>query len=248
MNRYDDFLSKFISKYLSNPLISEIIITDETGDDAKKISEAFDDPKLKVFTNEKRLGAIFNKDKAMRLATNEWIAIIDSDNFTDIDYFIKAKEFIEKNNPSKESILSPVFTSKGFNSSEWINHPGFDHKKYAGIDLTKDLLKSLDLPTRKHLSAVLNMGNYIINKFLVNNVTFDKEPTELITNGLNFPGDALYYTTMLFEQFSNLHYYFVLDMSYMHSIHQNSYYMTTSGFSSAKSLQSNIENRFININ
>ena len=35
MDRYDTFLSKNLPKYLANDLISEIIITDENGNDAE---------------------------------------------------------------------------------------------------------------------------------------------------------------------------------------------------------------------
>ena len=37
LNRFDDFLSKYLPKYLENNLINEIIITDENGDDVNKI-------------------------------------------------------------------------------------------------------------------------------------------------------------------------------------------------------------------
>jgi hypothetical protein len=38
-----DFLSVNLPKYLANPYINEIIITDENGNDAKKIKETFDE-------------------------------------------------------------------------------------------------------------------------------------------------------------------------------------------------------------
>ena len=38
INRYDDFLSKYLPLYLDNEHIDEIIISDENGEDAKKIS------------------------------------------------------------------------------------------------------------------------------------------------------------------------------------------------------------------
>ena len=37
MDRYDNFLSKNLPLYVDNPLINEIIITDENGNDVDKI-------------------------------------------------------------------------------------------------------------------------------------------------------------------------------------------------------------------
>ena len=37
INRYDNFLSKYLPLYINNTLIDEIVISDENGNDAKKI-------------------------------------------------------------------------------------------------------------------------------------------------------------------------------------------------------------------
>ena len=39
MNRYDKFLSQTLPRYLDNPHIDEIIICDETGEDAEDLSQ-----------------------------------------------------------------------------------------------------------------------------------------------------------------------------------------------------------------
>ena len=78
---------KKLTEYLKNELVSEIIITDENGEDVKKIEDFFQkNPKLKLFTNEKQLGPFLNKIKACSFASNEWIVLMDSDNFADINY------------------------------------------------------------------------------------------------------------------------------------------------------------------
>ena len=57
MDRFDKFLSRYLPKYLANEYISEIIITDENGNDVEKINRAFpDNSKLVLFKNERRLG------------------------------------------------------------------------------------------------------------------------------------------------------------------------------------------------
>jgi hypothetical protein len=70
MNRWG-FLKNNIPKYLENPYINEIVICDETGEDAALILTHFINPKIKVFTNEQRLGGYLNKNKVVSLATND---------------------------------------------------------------------------------------------------------------------------------------------------------------------------------
>ena len=99
MDRYDNFISKNLIHYLDNELINEIIITDENGNDINKIILNFKNHEnfKKIFTvkNEKQLGPFLNKYKACMIAKNEWIALIDSDNFADKKYFEIAKNYIE---------------------------------------------------------------------------------------------------------------------------------------------------------
>ena len=79
MNRYDNFLSEFLPRYINNELIDEIIISDENGNDAEKISKRFESvPKIKLHVNKQQLGAFLNKITACKYAKNQWIALIDS--------------------------------------------------------------------------------------------------------------------------------------------------------------------------
>jgi hypothetical protein len=63
-------LQENLPKYFENPLFSEIIICDETGEDAEKIAENFSDDRLKVFVNEKRLGGFRNKATTVSKASS----------------------------------------------------------------------------------------------------------------------------------------------------------------------------------
>ena len=57
MDRYDSFLIANLPKYLSNKRINEIVISDENGNDVKKIQKDFPNSnKLKLFVNTERLG------------------------------------------------------------------------------------------------------------------------------------------------------------------------------------------------
>jgi hypothetical protein len=228
MNRYDLFLSRFLSKYIENPLIDEIIITDETGEDAMKIwsSEFASSPKLQVFINDKRLGVFQNKQKALSCAKNEWIALIDSDNFADEDYFEEAKKYILSQKPSVISIISPSEARPGFNSSDFQEHAGFSFPEFAGKIIDRRLLRSTNeiLLRTSNITLLMNTGNFIINKFLVDNLRLNNEDSILISK--NFWFDVIYHVTLLFEQL-DLNFHVCPNMYYRHSVHDESLYITT---------------------
>lgn len=230
MDRYDDFLSKYLPFYIDNPLIDEIIITDENGTDAMKIWSDFTSSKLKIFINDERLGPLKNKMKAMRHASNEWIAIIDSDNFADKKYFEVAKNFINQTNPSNTSIIAPSFSKPGNNDTKSKEHEGFDFTAFQGHNLSLRYLQNKSqhyLRTcQDNITILLNQGNYIINKHLVENISLTVEDPDLIDNSSSF--DVIYFNTLLYEQFRfALNFYVVAGLEYQHSVHANSIYLTT---------------------
>ena len=221
MNRFDNFLKKYLIEYLKNDLISEIIITDENGEDVKKIEDFFQkNPKLKLFTNEKQLGPFLNKIKACSLSSNEWLVLMDSDNFSDINYFIKAKEYIENNiKEEKNIILAPSYAKPNFNYSHLSD---FVYKKG---EFNNNLLKEQQL--FKHglspSSTLMNTGNYVINKYLTDNLNLNEE-----LNNINKSSacDVIYFNTLLFEQL-DLNMHVVKDMEYDHVVHNGSIYLQT---------------------
>ncbi len=223
MNRYDEFLKYFLPQYLKNPLISEIIISDENGEDAKKIyeDEALIDPKIRIYVNEERLGPFYNKLRATRLATNDWIALIDSDNFADEDYFKEAATFIVKRRPSSHSILAPSAANPGKNISEYQTHAGFNFRAFAGYNINLEYFKVMtEDKFRRHnqLLLLFNTGNFILHKSLVQSLDLIKEDSKFKTDFF----DVLYFNTLLFEQIPELNFYVVPKMSYLHSIHGDS--------------------------
>ena len=222
--RFDEFLVNYLPKYIENEYIDEIIITDETGNDVDKIIEKFgDNPKLKLIKNESRLGPFLNKRKACLNAKNEWIALIDSDNFADKEYFRIAKTYLEQNSllDKKNVILAP---SKA--------RPNFDYSHLSGFvfkngdfcknnELEKKLIQSYNMGS----NVLMNTGNYVINKHLFDNLDLTKE-------GENIPCssacDVIYFNTLLFEQLDlNLH--VVPNLEYDHVVHNGSIYTTTIG-------------------
>ena len=128
MNRYDDFLAKNLPNYIKNEYINEIIITDEDGNDIDKIMSTFpNNEKLNLIKNETKLGPFLNKHKACSFAKNEWIVLMDSDNFADDNYFITVKNYIETVIGDQKNItLAPCKAMPNFDFS---NLSGFIYKK-----------------------------------------------------------------------------------------------------------------------
>jgi hypothetical protein len=162
MNRFDRFLKSYLEsyfKYLNDGIINEIVICDETGDDYQKIMNTFGDvPNLKVFKNDSVLGVFKNKLKVASLASFDYIALIDSDNFADETFFKTAREYISGNGHlfSSHLILAPSFAK-----------PNFNYKSFEGNIVTKANLK--DVYYSAGFTTLLNTGNYIIHKNIIIN-------------------------------------------------------------------------------
>jgi len=126
MDRYDDYLREYLPKYIENKYISEIVICDENGEDYKKIQDNFGKcKKIKLFKNEKRLGALRNKIKTLSLCTGDYIALIDSDNFVDESYFEEMIKFGMNQNtllfPSKSLPRADFSELQWFNPINYMN-------------------------------------------------------------------------------------------------------------------------------
>ena len=225
LDRFDTFLSRYLVKYLANEHIHEIIITDENGNDIDKINKTFpNNSKLVLIKNDSRLGPFLNKIKACSLAKNEWIVLMDSDNFADEDYFIRAKTYLEtliENNEVnlQNIILAPSKARPNFDLSHL---SGFVYKK--GNFLKNQHLENQTKQSHNAPSTLLmNTGNYVINKFLIDNLNLQNETDNIPKSSAC---DVIYFNTLLFEQFDvNMH--VVKYMEYDHVVHDGSIYLQT---------------------
>ena len=213
MDRFDNFLSKYLPKYIDNELIQEIIISDENGNDVNKIATTFKgNLKLKLFTNAHVLGPFFNKLNACSKSSNEWIVLMDSDNFADIDYFVTAKQYIEKNiTNEKNIILAPSRAN-----------PHFDFTHLENLIYKKGTFIQNNINS-KNQDVLINTGNYVINKYLIDNINLTNE---LINISKSSACDVIYFNTLLFEQL-NLHFHVVPKLTYSHVVHNDSIYLKT---------------------
>ena len=220
--RFDHFLVNYLPKYIENEYIDEIVITDETGNDVDKIINKFgDNPKLKLIKNESKLGPFLNKIKACSNAKNEWIVLIDSDNFADEQYFKTAKTYLEQNSllDKKNIILAPSKAKPNFNYSHL---SGFVCKN-GDFSKNKELEKTLIQSHNVGLSTLMNTGNYVINKYLIDTLDLTNEKDNVSRSSAC---DVIYFNTLLFEQLDlNLH--IVPGLEYEHVVHNGSVYATT---------------------
>lgn len=221
MDRFDKFITRYLDSYINNDLIDEIIITDENGNDIQKIQNKYgSNSKLILIKNNFIHGPFSNKLKACSLAKNEWIILMDSDNFANNDYFIKAKKYIDDNHFDKKNIiLAPSFAKPKFNFSHL---SGFVYKKgNFKSNLVKE--KSLTKQNNAKSMVLMNTGNYVINKYLINNLNINNETDNIKKSSAC---DVIYFNTLLFEQLDlNLH--VVPNLEYEHVVHNDSIYNKT---------------------
>ena len=219
MKRFDTFLQKNLISYivsLTKNIIDEIIICDETGEDYEKIMNLFgdvinNDPRIQIHKNDSRLGVFKNKLKVCSFAKHKYIALIDSDNFCDENYFRTAKEYIRHNEGwfPKSIILSPSFSK-----------PKFNFKNFENSVITKHNIHKY---TRNYMFwTLLNTGNYIVTKSSINNITYDNSIMHKIS-----ACDVLYFNLLLFQQFEDFELHIVNNLEYNHVVHDDSLYLTT---------------------
>ena len=215
MDRYDNFLKQYLPLYLNIDLIDEIIIRDENGNDATKINRYFPNhPKIKIHINASKLGPFLNKLFCCKMAKHEWIVLIDSDNFADSHYFSVTKQFIETHDLKPNTILAPSWAK-----------PNFNYSHLSNVYINKTNLKqySKDQSGYTGLTTFMNTGNYIINKYLINNINLEND-RELILH--SSACDVILFNLLLFEQL-DLHMYVVPHLFYDHVVHNGSVYTTT---------------------
>lgn len=212
-DRFDNFLEGYLDKYiifLEEGLINEIVISDENGNDYHKIINKYNnyilDNRIILNKNDNILGVFLNKLNVCNNATFDIIALIDSDNFVDRDYFIIVRDYIFKNNLKDNFILSPSFAK-----------PDFNFKSFENYIITKSNLKENYMIN----STLFNLGNYILTKNLIK-IYFHHS----IINNIS-ACDVLYFNLLVFQQINDISFHVVKDLHYEHVVHNGSIYLET---------------------
>jgi len=214
MNRFDSFLRVYLQsylQYLKDGIINEIVICDETGDDYQKIMDTYGTvPNFKVVKNDTVLGVFKNKLKVASLATSNYIALIDSDNFCDSAYFNTVKKYINEKEHmfSSAVILAPSFAK-----------PNFNYKQFENAVVTNSNFKHF---YNDRFDTLLNTGNFVINKKIVDNIIYDESVMFVIT-----AADVVYFNLLAFSQFDDFQLHVVENLEYDHVVHSGSIYTNT---------------------
>jgi len=201
------FLKDSIPIYLARKEVVEVIICDETGEDAKIILKEFNNPKLRVIVNEKRLGIYQNKMKALGLAKTYWVALLDSDN---------------------------IFTDDWFDTLSDINLDPMTI--YASADFKNINIETgtLTTPCTEFSGLVLNKSNWntvLKNKkwnFLLNdgNWLLPQKTVECLPKGLElFAADAIFMLRQFVLKGFIINY--VSGLEYIHTVHSGSSWLLT---------------------
>jgi DNA-directed RNA polymerase subunit H (RpoH/RPB5) len=143
--------------------------------------------------------------KVCNLAKNDFIALIDSDNFADDTYFKVAKKYILDKNITENRVLCPSFA-----------RPRFDvvKKKYNNFIITKKNCKDHIHYIPFHI--LINTGNFVLTKDIVEKMNYDEEILPKIS-----ACDVMYFSLLAFQQFEGLEMHVVDGLEYDHTVHTN---------------------------
>ncbi|WP_373526857.1 glycosyltransferase family 2 protein [Nostoc sp.] len=77
------YIGRAIESALEQTLndIEVIIVDDGSSDKTVEVAKSFTDQRLKVIVNQQNLGAAAARNRALRVAQGEWIAVLDSDDW-----------------------------------------------------------------------------------------------------------------------------------------------------------------------
>ena len=220
MRRWKGFLEKSLPTFLQNEYVTYVVVCDETGEDVEAIqaSRWGTNPKLRLYTNEYRLGMYANKRRCVELSPTDWVAVLDSDNiFPDIFFETLFELWKDEGSSSKTvyaaSEIVRVFLKTG-ESEQRTSH-------FSGMRINRgnwnQVLKM------KAWNFLLNDGNWVGHKSVL-----DAWPP-LAENKVRAT-DSIRIVKGLVEK--GWTYYIVPGMRYIHTVHDDSEWIKTEAESS----------------
>ncbi len=220
-DRYRLFLSKALPVFLRIPHINEIIIVDENGNDKAAIETDFPnevaDERIKLFENDRRLGAFKNKLKAISLATNDWVCVFDSDNMLSKEYFTALETYIIKKPLDPTTIYCPAYALANYKP-----HENFDFTHLLNKRIDKQFIQKTAIDNFSRIEILLNTGNYILHKSVL------EFPYEKFEKQIK---SCRGYDVIFFNYLMSYHKGYTLqvvpNMKYNHAVHDGSYFLNT---------------------
>ena len=113
------YLGKAIESVLEQTLtdIELIIVDDASTDKTVEVAKSFTDPRLKVIVNQQNLGAAAARNRALRAAQGEWIAVLDSDDWYAPERLSKLVSLANERNA--DMIADDLYLIKDGETSPW---------------------------------------------------------------------------------------------------------------------------------
>jgi len=154
-----DLTKKTIDVLVKCEFINEIIVSDNCS---YKPFE-YKNLKVRVYRNDNNIGALKNKFKVVQYANNNWVYLLDSDNFIEPKVFKKIYEFLNNAKLNKNTIYSPSkLILEDIDLNKKLNKKII---KYNFKDKIIDFsLVAKYLDRVKYFDWFLNTGNYVVNR------------------------------------------------------------------------------------
>ncbi|WP_375510878.1 glycosyltransferase family 2 protein [uncultured Nostoc sp.] len=113
------YLAKAIESVLEQTLtdIEVIIVDDASSDKTVEVAKSFTDPRLKIIVNQQNLGAAAARNRALRAAQGEWIAVLDSDDWYAPERLSKLVSLANERNA--DMIADDLYLIKDGETSPW---------------------------------------------------------------------------------------------------------------------------------
>lgn len=110
-----------------------IIIDDCSSDRTIETVQAYQDSRIKIYQNEKNSGPSFSRNRAIKLASGEYIAILDSDDWWSTDRLEQMINYMEKNNA--DMIFDNLLYIRENEQAPWQTY--YQHKNMIVTDPTE---------------------------------------------------------------------------------------------------------------
>lgn len=205
---------------LTDKRVDEIILADDCSSDAEKTYDIVNrlnnvllmsglEDKIKLKLSDVNRKGFYNKIEAIKHAKNEWVILLDSDNYLHYSYINKLMEL-----PSweKDTIYCPEFAEPNFSYSLFFGVP-------IDYEYTKRMLEGKSEKMQDAFRLLLNTGNFFFNKN-VYLVILESEKENLIEP---YGVCSFYFNYLWLKNGNKMK--VVKGASYFHRIHDESYWI-----------------------
>jgi glycosyltransferase involved in cell wall biosynthesis len=154
----EKYINDALEILISSDFVSEIIIHDDCSNNQIESKH----PKIKIYRNETNVGAFKNKYLAVSKSTNEWVYLLDSDNY----FFDNSLEVVKNINTQRGKYYSPSqlhLVDDGLDPKLDGKIIKYDFGSVDSIDANnaKELLKS---EFWEEFCWLINTGNFFVHR------------------------------------------------------------------------------------